>query len=301
MRVLVSGASGHVGGAIAQHLLEAGHEVVGLSRRLTRSSRTLTTAIAADIGREGFACVLAAENPRCDGIVHAAAALNKGLFEPAISLTNALGTQQMLELARHWKVESFVFISGVTVIGHPRESPITEEHPAVPLTAYHASKLYGEHLTRLGASDDMAAVSLRLTAPVGPGMPENRILSVFVRRALAGEPIELAGRGTRVQDYVDVRDVARATELSLTRRATGVLNIGSGSCVSNLDLARTCVRVLGSSSDVMFSGVEDREEGLRWEVSVARAREMIGYAASEPLESSIRSVAHDAAGALDER
>jgi UDP-glucose 4-epimerase len=295
LRVLVTGASGHVGGAIAQHLLASGHEVVGLSRRLTKESRLLSSALAADVGRDGLAETLVSQQPRCDAIVHAAAALDKEPFAPAISVTNGVGTQQILHLAQLWQVERFVFISGVTVIGRPRRLPITERHPTAPLTAYHASKLYGEHLTAVAAGGGLPAVSLRLTAPVGPGMPGDRILSVFVRRALGGEPLELAGQGTRMQDYVDVRDVARATEAALGRRVTGVLNIGSGRCVSNLELAQQCVSVTGSGSEVRLSGTEDREEGTRWEVSLARARKAIDYAPGESLESSIAAVAQDIA------
>src|SRR5581483_4135375 len=158
-------------------------------------------------------------------------------YSPAISLTNGLGTQQMLELAARWQVRSFVFISSVPLIGVPTELPITETHPAAPRTAYHASKLYGEHLCAVARRAGTPAVSLRLTAPVGRTMPPGRILPTFIRRALAGEPLELAGEGTRGQEFVDVRDVARAVDAAIEHAAGGVLNIASGSCVTNLELA----------------------------------------------------------------
>jgi UDP-glucose 4-epimerase len=293
VRILVTGSSGHVGGAIAEHLMQEGHEVIGLSRRVTKRNRLLSGAVAADIGQPDLIGSLDVERLRCEAVVHAAAALDKDPHALSISLTNGVGTQQVLELAARWQVSSFVYLSSVPVIGRPRQLPIDEAHPTDPVTAYHASKLYGEHLVGVAALSGMPAVSLRLTAPVGPGMPDGRILSVFVRRALAGEALELAGEGTRLQDYVDVRDIARAAQASLERRATGVLNIGSGRPVSNLELAQRCVAAVGSRSEVRLSGVPDPEEGLRWEVSIARAAEVIDYSPRQSIDDSINAVADD--------
>jgi nucleoside-diphosphate-sugar epimerase len=124
-------------------------------------------------------------------------------------------------------------------------------------------------------------------------MAAGRILPVFVRRALAGEPLELAGEGTRGQDYVDVRDIAAAVEASLRVEPSGVLNIASGTCTTNLELAGRCVELLGSSSEVRLSGTPDREEGVRWEVSIERAAETIDYRPRHSLEDSITTVAEE--------
>jgi nucleoside-diphosphate-sugar epimerase len=299
MRILVSGSSGHVGGAIAAHLMERGHEVVGLSRRLTKNNRLLSHAVAADIGTPGLAALIADKQGRCDAIVHAAAAIDYDPYAPAISMTNGVGTQQLLALAARWEVSSFVYVSSVPLIGRPLELPITEEHPVAPLSAYHASKLFGEHLCAIARAAGTPTISLRLTAPVGPGMAAGRILPVFVRRALAGEPLELAGEGTRGQDYVDARDVATAVEASLQMQPAGVLNIASGTCTTNHELANRCVEVLGSSSEVRLLGTPDPEEGVRWEVSIQRAEETIDYRPRHSLQDSITAVAEDLRTNLD--
>lgn len=289
----MTGASGLVGGAIATHLCAEGHEVIGLSRRPSGKARRLAGAIALDIGVAGAAMKLATEHQRCDAIVHAAAAIEHDPYAASISLTNCLGTQQMLELAAAWGVESLVYLSSVRVIGRPCEFPITEQHPVDPLSAYHASKLYGEQLLAVARRDGLPALSLRLTAPVGAGMPPGRILPAFVRRALSGESLEVAGEGTRGQDYVDTRDIAAAVQASLARRTTGLLNLASGRCVSNLDLARRCVEVLGSPSTVTHGTRPDPEEGGRWEVSIAGAERELDYRPRHSLEDSIAAVAEE--------
>jgi nucleoside-diphosphate-sugar epimerase len=299
MRVLVTGASGLIGGAAAAKLAEMGHETIGLSRHPSSSAPGTTGVIAADLGRPGAVDMIVDGQPRCDAIVHAAGTNDSSAAGPEISLTNCLGTQQMLELAGRWQVTSFVFISSLQVIGRPLRLPITEEHPVDPLTAYHASKLYGEQLVKVARNGGTPAASLRLNAPVGTGMQAGRIMSVFVGRALRGEPLEVAGEGTRCQDYVDVRDIASAVAAAVQRSATGLLNVASGRCISNLELARACVKVLGSTSEIRVGTRLDVEEGLRWEVSIDKARAALGYAPRYSLEESIVAVAEQLRPIID--
>jgi len=296
MRALVTGTSGHVGGAIAAHLVEAGWDVFGLSRRPSRVAG-LRGQVLTSLGTPEFMADARAVAAPPEVIVHAAANLDKNSLEPTISLVNGLGTQQMLALAAEWGVKHFVYISGVPVIGTPEILPITEDHPVHPLTAYHASKAYGDYLVDVVGRGGLRAASLRLTSPVGPGMPANRILSVFAARAAAGEPLTLAGRGSRRQNYVDVRDVAIAVAQCVEREATGLFNVAGAESTTNLALAEACVRVLHSASAITFSGKPDPEEGIAWDISIDRARAAFGYQPQYDIEASICAVAADVAAA----
>jgi len=299
MRVLVTGTSGHVGGAIARSLVSDGWEVVGLSRRLCRFPG-LAQQVQADLGRPEILAQIAEQTEPCQAIVHAAACLDKAIDEPSIALANCLGTQQIIALSRRWKVRQIVHISSIGVIGRPIRAPIAEDHPVAPPTAYHASKVFGEQLMDLATRDGTPAASLRLTSPVGPGMAGNRILSVFVRRALAGEPLELAGSGTRRQDYVDVRDVAAGARACLEARATGLYNVAAGTSVSNRELAELCVTIVGSTSPIRFPGKQDSEEGVDWNVSIAKAGRTFGYAPRHTLQETIHAVVADHAHRRDQ-
>lgn len=285
----MTGASGHVGGALAARLVEEGHEVIAVSRRLALVpglSQTLAVDLAAPGARQRLA-----EAGRCEAIVHAAAAVVHAPDDLSVSLVNCAGTQLLVTLAEEWHTERLVYISGVPVIGRPRTLPVTEEHPVDPPTAYHASKLYGEQLVELARRRGLSAATLRLTSPVGPGTPDGRILSVFVRRAISGDALEVAGSGRRTQDYVDVRDAADAVAACLDRDVSGLFNVASGRSVSNLELAERCVAALGSSSPIRVGERPDPEDAIRWEVSIERAAERFGYAPSRSLADSIAAVA----------
>lgn len=278
----MTGASGFVGGAIVKHLRDASHEVIGLSRR-PADVEGLYGLLDANIADPAASRRIMERIEPCQAIVHAAAAIDAR--SDLLVLTNCLGTQQLLAVADAWQTRGFVFVSSLPVIGRPIELPITESHPVAPRTIYHATKRFGELLVEQRG----AGAILRLTSPVGPGMPEERILASFVALALAGEPLEVRGAGTRRQDYVDVRDVAAAVEAALTR--SGCFNIGSGRAISNGELARLCVSVLGSASAVEIGIGEDPDDGVDWQVSIARAAAELGYAPSYELSASIRGVA----------
>src|SRR3974390_91964 len=181
MRIFLSGATGQVGRAIAALLAERGQGVAGGSR-FFHTVQGLSEHIEVRLGSENAIEVIGKGLQPCEVIVHAAASLSHDNCDLSISLTNCLGTQQITKLAKTWSARQIVYLSSVPVIGRPVQHPITEAHPVQPLTAYHASKLYGEHLMNLADCEGCRAVSLRLTSPSGPGTPDNRILSVFVRR-----------------------------------------------------------------------------------------------------------------------
>jgi len=294
VRVLLTGASGFVGGACASHLARRGLEVVGLSRRRPGNS-ALAEELQADLGSPGAAEAIAAATAPCEAIVHAAASVEIGSDPVELILANCLGTQQALALGRAWGVRQFVFLSSVPVVGRPTGSPILESHQVAPETPYHATKAFGELLVATEAAAGHAGVSLRLSAPVGPGMPDDRILPVFVRRAVRDESLRVHGRGTRRQNYVDVRDVAAAVEGALERDVTGVFNVAGQDAISNRELAQLCVRELDSHSAVELTG-DDPEEGLAWEISIEKAARELGYVPHQSIEDSI----HDIAAAIRE-
>jgi len=115
-------------------------------------------------------------------------------------------------------------------------------------------------------------------------------VSEFIAAALAGSPLKVFGRGTRRQDYVDVRDIAIAITQGIATRTSGVINVGSGRATSNLELARLVLATLSSPSRIEMCGV-DPEEGKSWEVSIKKALEILGYCPAISLQQSIADMA----------
>ena len=294
MRVLLTGVSGFIGRVAALRLRSYGHEVVGLVHS-SAAPPSVTQVVRATLGSEDAAESVTASCDPCEAIVHAAACIRYENLNRDLIRVNCLGTQQLLEIAHGWNVTNFINISSIGVLGQPREHPITEGHPTAPQTTYHATKLFGEHLVAsLAIGPDMARSSLRVTAPVGPGMPEERLLRVLVKNALDDRPLLLYGHGTRRQNYVDVRDVADAIVGCLEQQPTGVFNIGGVTAVSNLQLAEKCIQVLGSKSSIQFvEGTPDPADDEDWDVSSKSASVAFKYRPCHDIDSSINAVARD--------
>ena len=297
MRVLLTGATGFVGRVAAETLAAGGHDVVGVSRTAATPVHSKRT-IRATLGSDDFVERVLAEAEPCEAIVHAAACISHDNSNPELISVNCLGTQQIATLAEKWTTPAVVYLSSLPLIGVPLTHPITEAHPTSPRTTYHATKLFGEHVLA-AAARDRTCVSLRLTAPVGPGMPDNRALSTFVRAALAGSPITLVGKGGRIQNYVDVRDIAAAIVSCIEQKPRGVFNLGGPAAISNLELAETCIRVLNSKSTIVFSSTPDTAEGEVWDVSSDAAKRAFGYTPKHDVVSSIHAVARQYERGLD--
>ncbi len=284
--ILITGINGFVGNAIAKHLKRE-YKIFGIGRQKEVANLTIDRYDKIDISKIDEILEYS-KNQRIDIIVHCAASLNekdhKSLYE-----SNILGTWNIIQLARMTKAK-IIYISSIPVIGVPVFLPITEEHPVNPQSNYHLSKYIGECL--LHNQSDLKAITLRIPSPIGEGMPENKILPSFIRKCLNGEKITLLGEGKREQDYIDVRDITNAVELAMKSQQCGLFNIASNNHISNFKLAETCKSFLQSKSDIEFCG-KDNEENIRWQISIDKATQKLGYVPKESILQSIRHIADD--------
>lgn len=278
MKVLVTGSSGFIGSAIIREFERLGIECFPVSRENSPSL---------DITSKYFVKRALTFCSRCEVIVHSAACLSTNSTDPNLSSVNCLGLHNVIALAKLLSVRSFIYLSSIQVIGVPQQLPVKEDHPAIPMTSYHASKLYGEHLMNITGKDSFRTVSLRLTSPVGRYASPSKIFGNFVNRSLNGEPIQLAGKGERKQNYVDTRDIARAVIQCIESDSRGVFNIAGKQSISNLQLAETCISSTESMSAIEFSGLPDSEENLCWDISIEKARKHFGYNPRHEISDSI--------------
>jgi UDP-glucose 4-epimerase len=282
MKILITGGNGHVGGAIKARCQSDGHDAASVSRH---------GDFKIDISDAQLAQKLSRLVESCDVIVHCAAHVSKSVTDREVTMVNCVGTQEVVGAALMLGAKRLIYISSLQVIGTPLQLPIDEEHPLNPNTSYHAAKLFGENIMRVASSSMLQTVSLRIPSPVGPGTPRGRIFSEFVHKASRGEPLVLAGSGGRRQNYVDVRDVAAAVAQCARSDVQGIFNVAGAASVSNLELAKRCVRALSSTSTISFSGSPDAEENVCWDVSIDRARSAFGFCPSCSIEDSINAAA----------
>lgn len=288
MKIVVTGATGHLGRSVVHRLASAGHEVVAASRSGAKpdapfeATPVAVETLAVDISSD--ACVDPLERALAGGaaLVHLAAwhppatAATSVEDRRALLEVNVLGTLRAYEAAKRARASAVVYASTFEVYGDTSDMPITEASRVKPLTDYGATKLAGEdHLYALTGEEGIRGVSLRMPAIYGPGEATSRALPNFLRAVARGQRPAVAGDGADLRDQLHVRDAALAVERALHYPGSGIFNIADGEPHSILELARTAMQVAGLGGE---PEVKPREKPRRdYHMSIALAERELGF------------------------
>ena len=208
MRVLVTGASGFLGGAVCRELSRRGHEPVALVRR-PGSGPGGVEEVRGDLS-EGGALRAALESAGPEVVVHLAAEIASQRDAKRIEEVNVEGTRRLLEAAEASGARRLVFAS--TVVTGDARGALLEESGALPVeTAYGRSKQEGE---RLLSESPLEGVVLRPSHVYGPG---GWFESEFLARLRAPGRFAVIGDGRNLWDVVRDVDVAAAFGLPWTK------------------------------------------------------------------------------------
>ncbi len=259
MRALITGGAGFIGGHLAAALL-ATHKVRILDDLRTGHLRNLDgLAVEFIDGSITDRKAVAAAVRDVDCIFHLAAMVSVPLsvLRPHECVeVNVLGLLNVLEEAAAGGVRRLVFSSSAAVYGDNPNSPLQESLLPLPRSPYAVTKLDGEYYcdqySRAGLLETVALRYFNVFGPrQDPGSAYAAAVPIFIRQALANEPITLFGDGQQTRDFVHVRDVVAANVFAATHPgATGVFNVGYGQSLTILDLVRRIMAATGSRSEI---------------------------------------------------
>ncbi|HUK44838.1 MAG TPA: dTDP-glucose 4,6-dehydratase [Gaiellaceae bacterium] len=279
MRVLVTGGAGFIGSHFVRRLAAAGDEVVVLDK-LTYAGNPANLAGVEHEFHQGDIVdpeAVAAAAKGCDAIVNFAAEshVDRSIIGPAeFILTDVLGTQVLLEQARHAGIR-LVQVSTDEVYGDiPLDaSPCTEDAPLRPSSPYSASKTGGDlqvlaYLRTYGVD----ACITRGANNYGPRQYPEKFLPLFVTNAFEGLPLPVYGDGRQRREWLHAEDYCSAIELVLRDGSAGeVYNVG-GQERENMEVVRRILDLTGASPDLVRH-VEDRPgHDRRYSVDSSRVR-----------------------------
>jgi len=209
VRVLVTGASGLLGGGVARALASRGDRVTvlqrrpsGLSRRPGPAERGLVEEVLADVS-DPIAVRRAAEGQ--DAVVHLAAKVNVTGRWTDYERINVGGTQAVIDACRAAGVPRLVYVSSPSVAHAGRSLAGEGAGPADPgraRGAYARSKALAERRALAADDDDLAVLAVRPHLVWGPG--DQQLVARIVERARAGR-LPVIGSGAALVDstYVD--------------------------------------------------------------------------------------------------
>jgi len=303
-RALVTGCAGFIGSQVAEALLAADHEVIGIdcfTDNYPREHKQANLARARDHDRFTFVAgdlVTTDAEPLldgCDVILHLAA-------EPGVRSSwgqqfdrylrnNVRATQRLLEASAREPGRRIVYASSSSIYGESEALPTPEAATPQPLSPYGVTKLAAEQLCRLyHAEQGVDAVALRFFSVYGPRQRPDMAFRRFCEAAAAGAPIEIYGDGRQTRDFTFVGDVVAAVLAAAGADGVGgeAYNIGGGSRVSLAATLELLASIAGRPLDVRR---RERESGDVQDTGadIARAREALGWEPATDLRDGLRA------------
>src|SRR5215216_6344429 len=305
-RVLVTGGAGFIGSHIAEAYLRDKWEVTvlddlsrGHESNVPKGARFIKADIRSPEARQALA------TGRFDIVNHHAAQIDVrvSVDRPAFdSHINVVGFVNLLEGAGEGGAKRVIFASsGGVVYGDPAVIPTPETAPKAPVSPYGASKLAGEYYLRaLGFLRGFEGIAMRYANVFGPRQDpksEAGVVSIFVSRLLAGEPLTVFGDGKQTRDYVFVKDVARANVLASTVPApqgsaldTPAFNIATSVQRSVLDLTQSVGQVMGQKQPKVEFAPARAGELFRSALDVSKAKKVLGWTPEYGFDDGLREL-----------
>ena len=308
-KYLVTGGAGYVGSVVAQHLLEAGHEVTVLDNLSTGFREGVpagATFIEGDI-RDAAKWL----DSSYEAVLHFAAfsQVGESVVKPEKYWENNVGgSMALLAAMREAGVRKLVFSSTAATYGEPDEVPIVETARTSPTNPYGASKLSVDFMiTSEAAAHGLGAVSLRYFNVAGAygscgerHSPESHLIPLVLQVAQGKrDAISVYGDdyptpdGTCVRDYIHVADLADAHLLALKAATPGehlICNLGNGEGFSVRQVIETVRQVTGHPIPEV---VAPRRGGdpATLVASATRAKERLGW---NPSRADLAGIVADA-------
>ncbi|MCX3060649.1 UDP-glucose 4-epimerase GalE [Streptomyces beihaiensis] len=308
-KYMVTGGAGYVGSVVAQHLIEADHDVTVLDNLSTGFREGVpagATFIEGDI-RDAHKWL----DSTYDAVLHFAAfsQVGESVVKPEKYWANNVGgTMELLAAMRTAGVRTLVFSSTAATYGEPVSTPITETDPTAPTSPYGASKLAVDHMiTGEAAAHGLAAVSLRYFNVAGAygscgerHDPESHLIPLVLQVAAGKrEAISVYGDdyptpdGTCVRDYIHVADLAEAHLLAVEAARPGehlICNLGNGNGFSVREVIETVRQVTGHPVPEVTAPRRGGDPAVLV-ASAATARERLGW---NPTRADLAGIVADA-------
>ena len=255
MRILVTGGVGFQGSPLVSQWLQAGHEVTVLN---TYSEMAKRAAVhLADHARVVWGSVTdneivqkTARNQDVAAHLAARISVDESIADPAsILAVNIMGTFNVLEAVRQTGAR-MVYASSCEAYGYAKP-PVTEDSELRPHSPYAASKAAADRLCySYFKTYGVDVTILRPCNIYGEGQKADRggaVIPTMVGRAMAGQPIIVAGDGSQQREYMHVSDLVAAYDMFLNANGLSgeVFNVGTGEIVSIKHIADVVAGQLG--------------------------------------------------------
>jgi dTDP-glucose 4,6-dehydratase len=297
-RIVVTGAAGFIGSHLCEALLARGDSVVGIDNLLTGDLNNIAHLRALDFQfiRHDVTQYIDVDGP-VDYVLHWASPASPidYLELPIQTLkVGSLGTHNALGLAKA-KGATFVLASTSEIYGDPLEHPQKETYwghvnPIGPRGVYDEAKRFAEAITlAYHRTHGVDTKIVRIFNTYGPRMRlrDGRAVPAFVSQALANEDVTVFGDGKQTRSFCYVTDLVRGILSLMDAKTNEPVNIGNPHELTIEEIARTIVRLVGSTSKMVYRPLPVDDPKQR-RPDITRARNLLGWEPKVGLEEGLQ-------------
>ncbi len=307
IKILVTGGAGFIGANfIFLELYKHPEDHIICVDKLTYAGNLATlssvlklpnfTFYKADIAnRQEMETIFIKEKP--DFVVNFAAEshVDRSIHNPEIFLvTNVLGTQVLLDMAKKYQVKRYHQVSTDEVYGDlpldRKDLFFTETTPIHTSSPYSASKAASDLLVQAYFRTYKLPITIsRCSNNYGPYHFPEKLIPLVITRALKHESIPVYGKGQNVRDWLYVEDHCEAVDLIIRNGKVGeVYNIGGHNEKTNLEVVKVVLQRL-QKPETLIAYVTDRAgHDLRYAIDATKITKALGWTPKTKFEDGIK-------------
>ena len=304
MKVLVTGGAGFIGSHLVEALLAGGHTVSVIdnfndfydprikSKNLERVLARINLHKIDILNRD--AVFAAFDEGRPDAVVHLAAraGVRPSVQHPELYIaTNINGTFYLLEAARQYSVNQFVFASSSSVYGASTVTPFREDQVLTQtLSPYASTKLAGEQLCSCYSYlYKIRVVCLRFFTAYGPRQRPDLAIYKFTNLIHHGKPIDVYGDGSARRDFTYVDDIVQGVVASIGYNAAqfDIFNLGENETIELRDVIAEIEIALGKKATVNTMPPIPGDMPAT-HADISKARSLLNYAPKIGIRTGVR-------------
>ncbi len=308
MRVLVTGGAGFIAFHLISRLLKDKAEVSildnfndfydpKLKRENVRDLQSMGPATLHEVDiLDGEKLQRVFQQFQPEAVIHLAAwaGVRPSLERPQLyANVNVTGTVNLLELAKRYRVERFIFGSSSSVYGGSPRVPYREDDPvAQPVSPYAATKRAGELLCHTYSHNyGLNITCLRFFTVYGPRQRPEMAIHKFAALIRDGEEVPVFGSGDSKRDYTYVEDIVSGVTAAVRANPRyEVVNLGESRTITLLELIAVLEKALGKKARLRFLPEQPGDMPITY-ADIGRARRLLNYDPQTPIEAGIEKFA----------
>lgn len=304
-KILITGGAGFIGSCLAEklardpenHLVIVDDLTSGDLEKVPHSKHDNIRFIKADVNVfEDISNIFFSFQP--DYVFHYAAlvGVKRTLANPVKVLNDVSGIKNLLNLSKSTGVKRIYYSSSSEVYGEPVELPQHEE--TTPLNSrlpYAIVKNIGEaYLKSYKQEFGLDYTIFRFFNTYGPKQSKEFVISKFLNRALKNADIEIYGDGSQTRTFCYIDDNVEATANAFYKNlfVNDVVNIGSDSEFTILELAKAIIKVTGSKSKIVHLPPLPEGDMTRRQPDASKMKQLL-QKPFLPLEEGLRNILKD--------